>query len=128
MDNTSTTARKPATRFTADLKKKFIQFYLNGSTVSEAAALCGVSRATIYNHEKSDPAFAAAFDETRASHLEAFRDRLLTKIVEDQSWQSAAWLAERMFPADLSKPAPRDYATAQKPIFNVLTETVGHTN
>lgn len=116
--------RKPAVRFNAELKKQFIQHYANGATVTEAAAEIGVSRGTIYYAEQKDASFAAALEGARAAHLENFRDALLTQIRQDGSWQARAWIAERMFPEDFAKPAPRNFAGAQQPIFNVTTETI----
>ncbi len=55
--------RMRRTHFTPERKEKFLEHFAATCDVTASAAVAGVSESTVYNHRRSDPAFAAGWQE-----------------------------------------------------------------
>lgn len=116
--------RKPRVIFTDELKERFVALYQDGETITHAAADVGVSRRTIYLAEESDPQFAAALTAARNAHLENFRDALLSEIRAETTWQAKAWILERLFPEEFSRPQMRNVIYTIQPNISITDELI----
>lgn len=87
--------------------ERFIAARLNGCTVREAAGAARVAYQTIYEWRDSYPEFHARLKEARF----ACRADCVEAIKKDKSWQSKAWILERLCPQTWGK---KDVELAKK--------------
>ncbi len=111
------TIRQNLTHLTpSEAQLKIIDALARGSTVSAAANLAGISRATFYNWYKSQPPFVAAIREAQADYTQLVRERLnrlsqkaisrLDVLLEDPKTPHAVVLKTAL--AILERPASAD--------------------
>lgn len=70
------------TVFTQDAKAAFLAIFRERCSIREAAEAVGVTRTTIYNHIKSDEAFAGALEAARSDAADRLEEVAYARAVE----------------------------------------------
>lgn len=94
-------------KFTDEIKQKLIVYRQNGLSKAKCAKMAGINESTLYDWIKKGKkakrgkyrewylAFEKAYVEFEAYHLQ--------NIIDDDSWQSSAWILERKFKDEYSR-------------------------
>lgn len=68
-------------------KPAFLEALVRHGNIGQACVVAGVARGTIYNHQKADPAFDAAFKEANEAHNDLIRSEVARRGIEgDEIW------------------------------------------
>lgn len=101
MAKTPKLTRKPRiaspNAFTPEKKAAFFEKLAETCHVGEAAEAAGISKVTIYQHRKTDPEFAAAYDEARTRGFESLED-VVTLRAKEKSDLLAIFLLKGAMP------------------------------
>ena len=94
-------------KFTDEIKQKLIVYRQNGLSKCKCAKMAGINESTLYDwinkgkkakrgkYREWYLAFEKAYVEFEAYHLQ--------RIIDDDSWQSSAWILERKFKNEYAK-------------------------
>jgi hypothetical protein len=74
--------RRPNARFSAAVKRTFLQYIAQGYCVEASCRAAGVSSCTIYAHKAKDPEFAAAYAEAQAANIGVVDDEIRRRAIE----------------------------------------------
>ena len=70
-----------------------------GATLNDCADYIGVTRKSLFNKRRNNPAFAAKVMQATASG----KIHHINKIGSAKEWQASAWLLERKFPTEFGR-------------------------
>lgn len=92
---------RPATTMTEEACALIVRAVGLGLSLRSAADVAGLNYGTVTNHRRRNEAFATAIKQARG----AGKQSLVAKIHahSERQWQAAAWLLERIWPAEFSK-------------------------
>lgn len=77
----------------------FLVYLSGGSTIEAAAVMSGISESQVHAWKaEGDISYHSEFSEAIKKAIYYFEQSNVNKIRNNQSWQSAAWLLERIFP------------------------------
>ncbi|MDR3063385.1 MAG: hypothetical protein LBU40_04515 [Methanobrevibacter sp.] len=95
-------------KFNNTIRKKILKTRSNGLTQKDSALMAGITEDTLYKwlkkgREAKSGAYRKFYEdmEKAKSNFKAHHINLINK---DKSWQSSAWMLERCFPEEFSKP------------------------
>ena len=88
-----------------------------GSSLSSAAKLIGVDNKTVWNHRQASPEFSMRVNMS----VEFGKKRLIDRIVQDETWQSAAWMLERKWGKEYGKKETIKQEITEKTTGRVIT-------
>ena len=80
------------TKFTKEIQKQFLELIKNGNFLSVSAQACGISRTYVYEFARNNPRFAIRLEKVKGERIST----LIKAIKTDKSWQSKAWMLERV--------------------------------
>jgi len=80
--------------------KKITQALCDGQGRVRACKIAGIHYDTFMEWMRSKPEFAEAVKKAEATGNDKIKDICQRRIIEDKSWQSAAWWLERTDPAN----------------------------
>jgi transposase len=86
-----------ASKKTPEVEQAIIDAVRNGAYAKHAALAAGVSEATLYSWQQSDPELAEAIERAVAERANAAIRRIEGHA--ERNWQADAWLLERTMPA-----------------------------
>lgn len=89
----------------------------------DIAASLGISNDTFWRYMKDKPDFSEAIKRGKERWKSAIEFQCLNRIAQDDSWQSQAWILERVFPDQYGK-LDRLQATIGGGMDNTITITV----
>ena len=69
-------------RLTLKKRDVFLDALRSGHSVTKAAAACGLSRSTVYNHRAAEPEFAAEWDAAVEAGTDGMEDEARRRAVE----------------------------------------------
>lgn len=97
----STTQRTQRGLAVVDWGERFLALVSQKLNVTKAAAVCGVSRETVYKRCERDPAFRAAFEEARHTAKDTLVERIFD--ASENDWKAAAWMLARVWPDEFGE-------------------------
>jgi hypothetical protein len=102
------------------LQRKICGLLSQGSAIKSACIICGIGERTFYDWRDKGRAgeepfarFFSAVTRAREQHKANLIQRIVAAIKAD--WKAAAWLLERQFPADFSRPEQREIIIERPP-------------
>lgn len=75
-------------RWTEKSRQTFIEALTSTGNVSHAASVVGCNKTTVYNHRKSDPEFAAEWEEALEAGTEALEQEARRRAM---GWEEERW-------------------------------------
>lgn len=79
-------------KYTEELANQIIELIKQGNFASVAYEACGISKDTFYEWVKNKPDFADSIKKAKSERIST----LVSAIKTDSSWQSKAWMLERL--------------------------------
>ena len=101
--------------------KKITQALCDGQGRVRACKIAGIHYDTFMEWMRSKPEFAEAVKKAEATGNDKITDICRRRIIEDKSWQSAAWWLERTDPANYGQRNNLNI-NAEKPLIVVADE------
>ena len=101
--------------------KKITQALCDGQGRVRACKIAGIHYDTFMEWMRSKPEFAEAVKKAEATGNDKIKDICQRRIIEDKSWQSAAWWLERTDPANYGQRNNLNI-NAEKPLIVVADE------
>ena len=101
--------------------KKITQALCDGQGRVRACKIAGIHYDTFMEWMCSKPEFAEAVKKAEATGNDKIKDICQRRIIEDKSWQSAAWWLERTDPANYGQRNNLNI-NAEKPLIVVADE------
>ena len=101
--------------------KKITQALCDGQGRVRACKIAGIHYDTFMEWMRSKPEFAEAVKKAEATGNDKIKDICERRIIEDKSWQSAAWWLERTDPANYGQRNNLNI-NAEKPLIVVADE------
>ena len=101
--------------------KKITQALCDGQGRVRACKIAGIRYDTFMEWMRSKPEFSEAVKKAEATGNDKIKDICQRRIIEDKSWQSAAWWLERTDPANYGQRNNLNIS-AEKPIIVVADE------
>jgi hypothetical protein len=105
---------------TPALQVRICKLLSQGSAIKSACIVCGIGERTFYDWRDKGKAgeepfarFFSAVTRAREQHKANLIQRIVAAIKAD--WKAAAWLLERQFPADFSRPEQREIIIERPP-------------
>lgn len=94
---------------------KIVDAIEQGYIEADAYRMAGISESSYIDWKATDSAFSAAIKDA----VKTRKARWVKHIENDPSWQSKAWLLERIHPAEFAKREHLDLTTKDEPITEV---------
>ena len=101
--------------------KKITQALCDGQGRVRACKIAGIHYDTFMEWMRSKPEFSEAVKKAEATGNDKINDICQRRIIEDKSWQSAAWWLERTDPANFGQRNNLNIS-AEKPLIVVADE------
>ena len=101
--------------------KKITQALCDGQGRVRACKIAGIRYDTFMEWMRSKPEFSEAVKKAEATGNDKIKDICQRRIIEDKSWQSAAWWLERTDPANYGQRNNLNIS-AEKPLIVVADE------
>ena len=101
--------------------KKITQALCDGQGRVRACKIAGIRYDTFMEWMRSKPEFSEAVKKAEATGNDKIKDICQRRIIEDKSWQSAAWWLERTDPANFGQRNNLNIS-AEKPLIVVADE------
>ena len=101
--------------------KKITQALCDGQGRVRACKIAGINYDTFMEWMRSKPEFSEAVKKAEATGNDKIKDICQRRIIEDKSWQSAAWWLERTDPANFGQRNNLNIS-AEKPLIVVADE------
>ena len=101
--------------------KKITQALCDGQGRVRACKIAGIHYDTFREWMRSKPEFSEAVKKAEATGNDKIKDICQRRIIEDKSWQSAAWWLERTDPANFGQRNNLNIS-AEKPLIVVADE------
>ena len=101
--------------------KKITQALCDGQGRVRACKIAGIHYDTFMEWMRSKPEFAEAVKKAETTGNDKIKDICERRIIEDKSWQSAAWWLERTDPANFGQRNNLNIS-AEKPLIVVADE------
>ena len=101
--------------------EKITQALCDGQGRVRACKIAGIHYDTFMEWMRSKPEFAEAVKKAEATGNDKIKDICQRRIIEDKSWQSAAWWLERTDPANYGQRNNLNI-NAEKPLIVVADE------
>ena len=101
--------------------KKITQALCDGQGRVRACEIAGICYDTFMEWMRSKPEFSEAVKKAEATGNDKIKDICQRRIIEDKSWQSAAWWLERTDPANFGQRNNLNIS-AEKPLIVVADE------
>ena len=101
--------------------KKITQALCDGQGRVRACKIAGIYYDTFMEWMRSKPEFSEAVKKAEATGNDKIKDICKRRIIEDKSWQSAAWWLERTDPANFGQRNNLNIS-AEKPLIVVADE------
>ena len=101
--------------------KKITQALCDGQGRVRACKIAGIHYDTFMEWMRSKPEFSEAVKKAEATGNDKIKDICQRRIIEDKSWQSAAWWLERTDPANFGQRNNLNIS-AEKPLIVVADE------
>lgn len=83
-------------KYTTETVSQILGFIKEGAFAKDAAAAVGISEKTYYQWKRSKGEFSQAIKKAEAER----KVGLIASIHKDRSWQSKAWMLERIYRAE----------------------------
>ena len=101
--------------------KKITQALCDGQGRVRACKIAGIRYDTFMEWMRSKPEFSEAVKKAEATGNDKIKDICQRRIIEDKSWQSAAWWLERTDPANFGQRNNLNIS-AEKPLIVVADD------
>ena len=108
-------------KYGKEMVKKITQALCDGQGRVRACKIAGIRYDTFMEWMRSKPEFSEAVKKAEATGNDKIKDICQRRIIEDKSWQSAAWWLERTDPANFGQRNSLNIS-AEKPLIVVADE------
>ena len=103
--------------------KKITQALCDGQGRVRACKIAGIRYDTFMEWMRSKPEFSEAVKKAEATGNDKIKDICQRRIIEDKSWQSAAWWLERNYPDQYSLKQRHDITSDGKALgLNIVVQ------
>ena len=108
-------------KYGKEMVKKITQALCDGQGRVRACKIAGIHYDTFREWMRSKPKFSEAVKKAEDTGNDKIKDICKRRIIEDKSWQSAAWWLERTDPANFGQRNNLNIS-AEKPLIVVADE------
>ena len=108
-------------KYGKEMVEKITQALCDGQGRVRACKIAGIHYDTFMEWMRSKPEFSEAVKKAEATGNDKIKDICQRRIIEDKSWQSAAWWLERTDPANFGQRNNLNIS-AEKPLIVVADE------
>ena len=108
-------------KYGKEMVKKITQALCDGQGRVRACKIAGIRYDTFMEWMRSKPEFSEAVKKAEDTGNDKIKDICKRRIIEDKSWQSAAWWLERTDPANFGQRNNLNIS-AEKPLIVVADE------
>ena len=108
-------------KYGKEMVEKITQVLCDGQGRVRACKIAGIHYDTFMEWMRSKPEFSEAVKKAEATGNDKIKDICQRRIIEDKSWQSAAWWLERTDPANFGQRNNLNIS-AEKPLIVVADE------
>ena len=111
-------------KYGKEIVEKITQALCDGQGRVRACKIAGIHYDTFMVWMRSKPEFAEAVKKAEATGNDKIKDICQRRIIEDKSWQSAAWWLERNYPDQYSLKQRHDFTSGGQKIEPINIQVV----